>query len=218
MTGQPVPNIGSSMLLVHDAITRSLRLTQMICVEFTKLGEPDQSKQDSFILYVRTMGMVINAHHFGEDDIIFPRLRITLTHAPFDELSAEHKAVDVVLAKLRQTVETPAHLQYSSLLDTVTQLIALWTPHIAKEKQYIYSPEITAAFMSPEEHIKMLQDSSKHAMELGNPALMLPFLLHNLNQADRTAFAFFLPPEMIQTLIPIVWKPQWAPMQPFFLE
>lgn len=72
--------------------------------------------------------------------------------------------------------------------------------------------------MRPEEHIKMLQDTSKHAMEQGNPALMVPFLLHNLNQEDRTVFAFFLPPELTQTLIPIVWKPQWAPMQPFFLD
>jgi hypothetical protein len=72
--------------------------------------------------------------------------------------------------------------------------------------------------LSPEEQLKLLQDSSRHAMEQGNPALMLPFLLYNLAAEDRAAFAFFLPPEMTQTLIPVVWKPQWAPMLPFFLE
>lgn len=126
MTSRPAPNIGSSMLLVHDAITRSLKLTQTKCLEFTQpTGEPDKSNHDSFMLYVRTMGMVIKAHHISEDDLIFPRLRTTLTHAPFDELSADHKKVDVVLAKLHQTVEVPERDLYSSLLDTVTQLIAL---------------------------------------------------------------------------------------------
>ena len=163
------------------------------------------------------MGMVINAHHISEDDIIFPRLRITLTQVPFDGLSADHKIIDVFLAKLCQTVAAPADDFFGSLLDTVTRLIELWTPHIEKEKKYIYSPEITAAFMSPEEHVKMLQDTSMHAMEQGNPALMVPFLLRNLDPEDRKIFASFLPPEMTQTLIPIVWKSQWEPMLPFML-
>lgn len=219
MTGQPVPNIGTSSLQVHDAVTRSLELTRMKCLEFTQPArEPDQSTRDSFILYVSTMGMVINAHHLGEDDIIFPQLKTTLIHAPFNQLSAEHKIIDVILAKLRQTVATPTRDLYNCLLETVTQLIARWTPHIAKEKQYLYSPEITAAILSTEEQLALLQETSRHAMAQGNPALMMPFLLHNLIPEERAAFAFFLPPEMTQTLIPTVWKPQWAPMQPFFLD
>ena len=219
MTVQPVPNIGTSNLQVHDAITRALELTQMKCLEFSKpSAESDPSAQSGFILFVSTMGMVINAHHLGEDDVIFPHLMPSLIHAPFGELSAEHKIIDVILIKLRQTVEAPAQNLYSSLLDTVTQLIEHWTPHIAKEKQYIYLPEITAGFMSPEEQVKIMVDSSTHAMAQGNPALMMPFLLGNLIPEERAAFAFFLPPELTQTLIPIVWKPQWAPMQPFFLD
>jgi hemerythrin-like domain-containing protein len=219
MPAQHAPNIGSAMLQIHDAITRSMEVTKMKCQEFTQpSAEPDQSTRESFMLYVSTMVMVINAHHLSEDHIIFPRLKITLTQVPFDGLSADHKIMDVILAKLRQTLETPADNLFTSLLDTVTRLIELWTPHIAKEKKYIYSPEITAAFMSPEEHIKMLQDASKHALEQGNPALIIPFLLYNLNPVDRAEFAGFLPPEMTQTLLPGVWKQQWAPMLPFMLD
>ena len=219
MSIQPIPNIGTSSLQVHDAITRSLTLTQKKCQEFSQpSAEPDPATRGSFILFASTMGMVINAHHLGEDDVIFAQLRKYLTHAPFDQLSAEHKVIDVVLTKLRQTVETPAQDLYSSLLDTVTQLIEHWTPHIAKEKHFIYSPEITAGFLTTEEQIKIMVESSTHAMAQGNPALMMPFLLGNLNPEERAAFSFFLPPEMTQTLIPSVWKPQWAPMQPFFLD
>ena len=219
MYEQTGPNLGATIILLHEAISRSLEVTKLKCKEYIlPSGKPDQATQDSFILYVTTMGVVINAHHIGEDDIIFPKLRNALPQAPFDELANEHKIMDEVLAELRQTVETSTGDFFSSLLDTVTRLIALWLPHIAKEKQYIYSPEITAALMSPEEHVKMLQETSAHAMEQGNPALMLPFVLRNLNPEDRKAFARILPLEMTQTLIPTVWKPQWAPMLPFMLE
>jgi len=219
MPDQTGPNIGTAMLQLHDAITRSLEVTKSKCLEFTQPSkEPDPSLRDGFILYASTMGMVINAHHISEDDIIFPRLKPKLPQAPFDELSAEHKIIDERLTKLRQIVDTPDTDFYSSLLETVTRMVQLWMPHIAKEKQYIYSPEITAAFMNPEEQIKLLQDTSAHAMEQGNPALMVPFLLYNLNPEDRKRFASNLPPELTQTLVPIVWKPQLAPMLPYMLE
>ena len=219
MTGQPAPNIGTSGLQVHNAITRSLELTQSKCLEFIQSSdEPDQATRDGFLLYVSTMGMVLNSHHLGEDEIVFPQLELTLIHAPFNELSAEHKLIDAILVSLRQTVDAPPQDLYSNLLDTVTQLIERWAPHIAKEKRFIFSPEITAAFMSPEEQLQMQEEISRHAMAHGNPALMLPFLLHNLNKEEREAFAFFLPPELTQTIIPTVWKSQWEPMQPFFLE
>jgi hemerythrin-like domain-containing protein len=193
MTDQPAPNIGTSSVQVHDAITRSLELTRIKCLEFMQpSGEPDQSIRDSFIFYVSTMAMVISAHHLGEDDIIFPRLRTALTHAPFDELSAEHEMIDVILTKLRQTVETPAQDLYSSLLESVTQLIEHWTPHIIKEKRYLYAPEITAAFMSPEEQLKIMEETSRHAMKHGDPALMMPFLLHNLNPKELLPFSCHL--------------------------
>lgn len=213
------PNLGANIILLHAAISRSMGVTKTKCQEFMQPArKPDQTTQDSFILYVSTMCMVINAHHIGEDDIIFPKLRSALPQAPFDELSIEHDLMDVVLAELRQIIETSTGDFFISLLDAINRMIALWTPHIAKEERYIYSSEITAALMRPEEHLKMLQETSAHAMEQGNPALMLPFVLRNLNPEDRKAFARILPPEMVQTLIPTVWKPQWSPMLPFFLE
>lgn len=219
MTGQTGPNIGATMIRLHAAITRSLEMTKLKCLEFSRpSGKPEPSTRDSFILYVSTMGMVIDAHHTSEDDIIFPRLRITLNQAPFDELSEEHRIIDGVLANLRRTVKMPEEDFFTSLLDTVTRLLELWTPHIAKEKRYLYSPEITAAFMNPEEHAQLLQDSSTHALAQGNPALMLPFVLGNLNPEDRMAFSSILPPEMTQSLMPTEWKPQWEPMLPFLLE
>lgn len=218
MTAQLIANIGISMMQVHDAITWSLQVTKSKCQEFSQpAAELDQKMRESFILYVSTMGMVINAHHLSEDHVVFPRLQITLTQVPFKGLSADHKVIDLILAKLRQIVAAPAVDFFSDLLDTVTQLIDLWMPHIAKEKQYIYSPEITAAFMSPEEQGKMLQDTSRYALEQGNPALIVPFIMYNLEPAQRAAFTSFLPPEMTEKLVPAIWKPQWEPMMPFFL-
>lgn len=219
MEGTPEPNFGSNMLLVHAAITRSLELTKLKCQEFIQPGgRPDPSTMDSFVLYVRSLVMVVNGHHLGEDAIIFPRLRLALDQVPFEELYAEHEIMDVVLNELRQTVTTVDAEFFDDLLKTVDHFTKLWLPHIAKEKQYLYSPEITAAFMTREEQIQLLQETSAHALTTGNPALMLPFVLGNLDPKDRAAFSGFLPPEIVQELVPVVWKPQWALMQPFLLS
>jgi hypothetical protein len=218
MPDQLIPNIGTSMMLIHDAITRSLQVTKTNCQAFSlPAGEPDPPMRESFMLYVSTLGMVINAHHQSEDQIVFPRLKATLTHAPFDSLSADHKVIDVILAQLRQTVATPESHLFASLLAQVTRLFDLWLPHIALEKQHIYLPEITAAFLNLAEQGQLLQDSARFALAQGNPALIVPFLLYNLEPLPRAAFAHFLPPDMVQTLIPGVWKPQWAPMLPYFI-
>jgi hemerythrin-like domain-containing protein len=218
MSDQLIPNIGNSMMQIHDAITRSLQVTKTKCQAFSQpAGEPDLPTRESFMLYVSTMGMVINAHHLSEDQIIFPRLRVTLSHVPFDSLSADHRVIDVILTQLRQTVAMPASHLFADLLAQVTRLFDLWLPHIALEKRYIYLPEITDAFLSPAEQGKLLQDSAKFALAQGNPALIVPFLLYNLEPLPRAAFASFLPPDMVKMLVPVVWKPQWAPMLPFLL-
>ena len=45
--------------------------------------------------------------------------------------------------------------------------------------------------------------------------LSVPFLLYNSEPEDRAAFSSFMPPELTQQLVPIVWQDEWAPMKPF---
>jgi hypothetical protein len=219
MSNQQTPNIGISMMLIHDAITRSLQVTQAKCQAFCQpAGEPDEPTRESFMLYVHTLGMVINAHHLSEDHVVFPRLKGMLPLAPFEQLTADHRFIDVILEQIKHTVAMAAGHQFEDLLKHVTHLFDLWLPHVAIEKQFIYLPEITAAFLSLAEQGELLQNSAKFALAQGNPALIVPFLLYNLEPQPRASFASFLPSEMVQVLIPGIWLPQWTPMLPFLIN
>jgi len=45
----------------------------------------------------------------------------------------------------------------------------------------------------------------------------VPFLLHDLEPADRAAMAANFPPIVTEQLVPIFWKEKRSPMQPFLL-
>jgi hypothetical protein len=42
-------------------------------------------------------------------------------------------------------------------------------------------------------------------------------LLYNLHEQDRQVFSQGMPAEVLQNLVPIVWKDKWASMAPFLL-
>ena len=97
-------------------------------------------------------------------------------------------------------------------------LDALWLPHITIEEQH-ETVEALAALIEPGEHIRLGQAFAQHSQQHSGPNyLLVPFLLYNLPPQEREIFALALPPIVAQQLVPIVWKEQWAPMQPFLLD
>jgi hypothetical protein len=51
----------------------------------------------------------------------------------------------------------------------------------------------------------------------GPPFLIVPFILYNIPADKRTMLTSQMPPQIIEQLVPINWKDQWAPMKPFLL-
>ena len=52
----------------------------------------------------------------------------------------------------------------------------------------------------------------------GPPYLTVPFILSNLPVAIRDAMAEGMPAEVVEQLVPIVWREKWKAMKPFLLE
>lgn len=223
MSDNSKPNIGGTMTLVHHAITRGLEEAKIRSIIFIGSGYTNSAVRDGFEIYVRSLGMVINAHHSAEDHVVYPYLKPKLPDAPYDQLSVEHKQMDVFLTELQENVEAFTNqdqdsLTLENLFRIVTNLTDLWTPHIATEQLYLYDTALTEAVMNVEEQLTLIQDATKHSLEQGNPALIVPFLLYNLESEDRGNMAALMPPELLKEMIPKVWKPQWSPMQPFLLD
>jgi hypothetical protein len=123
--------------------------------------------------------------------------------------------MDTILAEMRIAREDGSLADMHNALSKMTEL---WLPHIAKEETD-FSPEVAAEVMAVPEHIEMAQKAAVHSQEHTQPApLAIPFLLYNLEADDRAHFFAVMPPEVTQQLVPVVWKDEWAPMNPFLLD
>lgn len=217
------PNIGSAMTIVHNAITRGLEESKKRSIIFLGAGYTNAAVRGGFETYVRTLGMVIKAHHSAEDHVVYPYLKPKLPDAPYDQLSIEHQQMDVLLNELKEAADAFADQNQDnetlkSLDRIVTNLTALWIPHIATEQLTLYEPPLTEAIMNAEEQLTLIQTATKHSLEQGNPALIVPFILYDLESEDRENMAVLMPTEILQEMIPTVWKHEWSPMQPFLLD
>jgi hemerythrin-like domain-containing protein len=217
------PNIGVLMVRIHNAVTRGLAVSIERSDEFIKNGYPDPATQDGFITYARTLGMLINAHHLTEDNVVFPYLKTKLPKAPFDKLSADHKTMDSVLKEIQvavnmMAVQPQGGEPLKNLNIAVKRISEIWHPHIAIELFNIYEAKRTEDVMSAEEQIKLMTDAAMYSTKEGDPGYLIPFILYNLQAEDRAYMEHTLPAPFLKELIPVVWKNKWEPMKPFLID
>jgi hypothetical protein len=217
------PNVGADLLRIHRVITRGIEVSAQRSAEFTRDGFSSVAIQEGFLIYLQAMGGVLDAHHLGEDEVMFPYFREKIPDAPYDKLMADHRAIVGVLERLRKAGGAVASSAGSAdslqaLSGVLATLSALWRPHIGIEES-LWSPEVIAARMSEEENLQLGQkigdDSRQH---LHSPQVEIPFILYNLEPEDRAGMAQAMPPVVTQQLVPLAWRDQWSPMKPFLLK
>jgi hypothetical protein len=217
------PNAGADLLRIHRAITRGIQVSLQHSAAYAHDGFPDAEIQEGFLLYLQALKGVLDAHHLGEEEVTFPTLREKMPNVPYDKLLADHRAIVGVLEKLTKAAADVAEGAGSAdalheLNGVLGGLSRLWYPHIAMEESF-WNPAAITGLLSEEENIelgrKTGESSQKH---LHAPAVEMPFVLFNLEPEDRAAMAGMLPPVVTQQLVPVAWRAQWAPMQPFLLE
>jgi hypothetical protein len=216
-------NVGADLLRIHRAITRGIQVSLQRCASYAQEGFPSPAAQEGFLLYLRAQKGVLDAHHLTEEEITFPALREKMPAVPYDKLLADHRAIVAVLEKLEHAasaVETDGASAESvqALNGVLAGLSRLWYPHIAIEESF-WNPASIAALLSDAENLDLARKTGEGSQKhLHAPAVELPFLLYNLEPEDRAVMAQAMPPAVTQQLVPVAWRDQWAPMQPFLLE
>jgi hypothetical protein len=217
------PNVGADMLRIHRVITRGLDVSIKRGEEYAKEGFPSAALQEGFVVYLRAMAGVLNAHHLGEDESAFPYFREKIPDAPYDRLIADHRQIEAILGHLEASAGAVAgNAQPGDALRTLNGILASltssWHPHIGIE-EFLWDPDRVAAVMTEEENLELGQQlgesSQKH---LHAPDVEIPFVLYNLDPEDRAVMAKAMPPVVVQQLVPLVWRAKWAPMKPFLLQ
>ena len=216
------PSLAQDLIRIHMVITRSLEVGLQKGEEFLKTGFAIPEELLGYSSYIHCFEAVLGSHHKGEDLIAFPEFRKVLPQAPYDQLSIDHHSVEMLLATL-----PPAIAELSSnkpnkglqvIVDTLSQISKVWYPHIQLEEEN-FAQEKLDAVLTIEEQNNISVASSKFSQEHSNPPYwVIPFILFNLEPVERAKMAAFLPPVIMNELIPVIWRDQWAPMKPLFLE
>ena len=73
--------------------------------------------------------------------------------------------------------------------------------------------------MRADEHLNLLKSVSEFNQANALPAeLIIPFTIYNLAPEVRGVITGALPSEIVENLVPVVWKEKWAAMKPFLLD
>lgn len=215
-------NVAQDLVRIHKVITRSLDISLKKGQDYLGSGLPQEQELAGYSAYAHCLATVLSAHHMSEDLISFPAIRTVLPDAPYARLASDHHKIAMLLASIQPAIEgltgvAPENSLWS-VKDSLTKIYNIWGPHIYLEEQYFSSGALNSV-LTPEEQLRISLATSKHSQEHSEPPYwVIPFLLFNLEGADRDVMASLLPKTLVEEMIPVAWKEKWEPMKPFLLE
>jgi hypothetical protein len=214
--------LAQDLVRIHKVITRALDIGLEKGNDYLESGFPPEQESAGYSCYIKCLSSVLSAHHISEDIITFPAFRTVLPNAPYARLASDHHKIEMLLASIAPAIkeltgESP-ETSLRSVIEILSKIHNLWGPHIYLEEQY-FSSGVLNSVMIPEDQQKVNLAASKHSQEhSGPPYWVIPFLLYNLEQDDRQEMASLIPRELVEEMVPVVWKEKWEPMQPFLLK
>lgn len=211
------PNVGNDLVRIHKVITRALDVS----IQNTTGADLDEGQREGFVLYVRSLVILLHAHHNSEDELAFPFLKTRIPDGPFDQLVQQHAEMITYLDLIEHWLESGPDAWHADALSklntTLSDLNALWHTHITLEEDTV-GPESSQQYLTPEENEQLGKQLTEYGQAHSQPSeVLMPFVVYNLSDTDREDFFKVLPPMVTQELIPGAWKAAWEPMTPFLL-
>ncbi len=215
------PSVVSDLLTFHHVITRGMKVSLERGRAFSRSGFPDAETKRGFLDFARCTAIVTRAHHDTEDALVFPAFRSRLPGIPYDELDQQHEELLPLLEAVGRGVEAgdkglPERDWLPALAESLHRVLDLWERHIEIEERH-FTEEAVGEKFPPAEQEELGRKFAEHGQKLAQPPpLILPFVLFNLEPAERAALSAKLPPPVTQ-LVATAWAPTWAAMKPFLL-
>ncbi|RPI85454.1 MAG: hemerythrin domain-containing protein [Chloroflexi bacterium] len=215
------PNIARSLFTIHAVITRGLQVS----LEYTGKIQSDpqlgNQYRAGFADYVHSLASVLHSHHLVEDDLTFPYLRDKLPDAPYDLIASQHQEMIPFIEELEKSIEswkTGNDVELEKMQSFLKSINDLWHPHIQLEEEF-FTIEKLDGCIPPDEQMEKIKEAAAHSQKnSGPPFLVIPFILFNLPEPARSGMKKAMPSEVVEQLVPVTWKQNWEPMQPFLLN
>jgi hypothetical protein len=221
-TATLTPDLAKDLILIHKVITRALYISLIKGREYLQSGFPPTQLLAGYSDFIHCLEEVLKSHHQAEDLIAFPQFMKVLPSAPYAKLSTDHYAIAMLLKSIPQAVtdisgDSPNN-GLKLIVDSLGRLSGIWEPHILLEEHFFSKQAISTAF-SLEEQRRISIATNKYSQEhAAPPDLVIPFVLFNLDPDHRALMALNFPPMILDELVPVVWKEQWAPMKPYLFN
>ena len=212
-------HLSKGLDLIHRVLSRPLDIGISHIDSCIISKKVDMEKHEGFKDYISSLTTVFNAHHHGEDEILFPTFEKKINNADFSILKKQHKELHPLVVQItaKINVDNPSLNQYQEIRNLLKETKDLWIKHRDEEEQLVeleMEPVISLA-----EQIELNNKLSKHGQSMSEPAnLVLPFLIYNLEGAERDEFTNDMPWILKKLILPIVWKSKWEKMRPFLLD
>ena len=211
-------HLSKGLDLIHRVLSRPLDIGISHIDSCLGSKKVDMENHEGFKNYISSLATVFNAHHHGEDEILFPTFEKKINNADFSILKKQHKELHPLVLQITAKIDVdyPSINQYQEIRNLLKEVKDLWNRHRDKEEQIVeleMQPEMSLA-----EQIELNNKLSKHGQSMSEPAnLVLPFLIYNLKGAERDEFTNDMPWILKKFIVPIVWKSKWEKMRPFLL-
>ena len=211
-------HLSKGLDLIHRVLSRPLDIGISHIDSCISSKKVDMENHEGFKDYLSSLTTVFNAHHHGEDEILFPTFEKKINNADFSVLKKQHKELHPLVVQItaKIDVDNPSLNQYQEIRNLLKETKDLWIKHRDEEEQLVeleMEPVISLA-----EQIELNNKLSKHGQSMSEPAnLVLPFLIYNLEGSERDEFTNDMPWILKKFIVPIVWKSKWEKMIPFLL-
>ena len=211
-------HLSKGLDLIHRVLSRPLDIGISHIDSCLSSKKVDMENHEGFKDYISSLATVFNAHHHGEDEILFPTFEKKIKNADFSLLKKQHKELHPLVEqiKIKVHIDNPSLDQYKEIRSLLKETKDLWNEHRGEEEQ-IVELEMEPV-MSSAEQIELNNNLSKHGQSMSEPSnLILPFLIYNLEGIDRDEFTNDMPWILKKLVVPIIWRSKWEKMRPFLL-
>jgi hemerythrin-like domain-containing protein len=220
----PLPPFYIALLRIHAVISRGIQVTTEKSQDFAGTGFHDQQTQTGFYRYVYSLLEMLHAHHLTEDELAFPYFKARLPDLRLEGLTEQHKQLVPHATEMGTILDdikkpTVSGEQIARLANASANLNVLWQMHIRAEESYFGSDSVIGRFVSEKDQLEITRQTGEYSQKHASPGeWVVPFILYNLPPDERAQMAKLMPPPVVQLMVPMLWKNEWAPMKPFLLE
>ncbi len=153
--------------------------------------------------------MEFQAHHRGEDDLIYPVLkeRCLGELSLLSRIEGQHRLLDAPMADARSTLDAwrsdPTPVSAGRIVDAFSLVQHILDPHLTEEEDEVLP--IASAYLSPDEWAQL----PGHALSVftgDKPWLALGLVREGLTDEQRSGMLAGMPPPLQQ-----LWADEWEP-------